>query len=57
MRIRSAFTLAVLIGVSSGCGSDGLSSRQQSFNTYNGEVNAVRATEVGLLIPPEQRHR
>ena len=49
MRIRSAFTLAVLIGVSPGCGSDGLSSRQQSFNTYNGEVNAVRATEVELL--------
>ena len=49
MQTRFIITLASLIALTLGCGSDGLSSSQQDFNTYNEQVDAVRATEVALL--------
>ena len=49
MQMRFIITLATLIALTLGCGSDGLSSSQQDFNDYNEQVDAVRATEVALL--------
>ena len=41
--------LITLAAAAFGCGSDGLSSSQQDFNTYIEQVDATRATESALL--------
>jgi hypothetical protein len=49
MQTRLIITLAALVATTVGCGSNGLSSSQQDFNSYIEEANALGGTEQTLL--------